>query len=104
MSKFKEKNAEDIKKIIEDEISNNSLPDCYSDFFNESLVPPVKCEYTDSFNDGKMIKLWLVLEEKITEGDGYKIVYNEDINEFGLAVSGVFIGYYGSFIDTVENM
>jgi hypothetical protein len=58
-----------------------------------------------------LVKLWLVLEEKPDTRNGYKIVYDERADQFGLAIaSGVpvrgdtFIGVYGSFLETLEAM
>jgi len=73
------------------------------------LLDPVLRQFEDSFNDGEVLKMWLVLEENPETLDGYKIVYDPEENEFGLALSGkgalpVFIGYYGSFVDTLEGM
>ena len=55
-------------------------------------------------------ELWLVLEERPGfEQRGYRIAYDEDENEFGLAIDGksgrlLVIGYYGDFMETVAAM
>jgi len=58
-----------------------------------------------------VVKLWLVLEEKPDTKDGYKIVYDEKADMFGLALAStspvpgeIFIGCYGSFLETLEAM
>jgi hypothetical protein len=77
-------------------------------------VPPELREY-DNLGGGRplvepppVIHLWLVLEENPEDCSGYKIVYGEQVEMFGLAVASgsrdVFIGYYGSFLDTYRGM
>ena len=55
--------------------------------------------------------VWLVLEERPVERDGYKIIFNEQRGLFGLASSGcpndpfpVLCGYYGDFPTTLASM
>jgi len=52
--------------------------------------------------------LWLVFEEGPTPGEGYMVVYDDGLNEFGLAVQGttdpVVIGFYGGFVETLKSM
>jgi hypothetical protein len=65
-------------------------------------------DFEDSFNKGEIVQLWLVLEERPDDKDGYKIVYDPSDNEFGLATPGtelpVLISFYGSFVETLEGM
>jgi hypothetical protein len=104
--------AAEVRKRIEDEIgkdwtrSNVDLRRCL-------LREPVLTTYTNSFFDPakpkdrrnrKQIKLWLVLEEDPLEKNGYKIVYDDREDLFGLACDGVFIGFGGNFINTLEGM
>jgi hypothetical protein len=56
-------------------------------------------------------EVWLVLEERPTSKDGYKIVFDESRKTFGLASSGFpsdlypcLCGYYGDFWTTFEGM
>ena len=73
-----------------------------------SLVEPELREYCDT--EGKNPeKLWLVLEEDPKGRKGYKIVYSEEMKMFGLAIrttkgQDMCIGYYGSFMETLEGM
>jgi hypothetical protein len=69
----------------------------------------VKRVYEDSFKEGETLGLWLVLEEIPESNSGYKIVFDEASGTFGLAISGaqdndVFIGFYGTFLETLEGM
>jgi len=74
------------------------------------VVPPVQRPYDDSFHDGKVLNLWLVLEEHPERKSGYKMVFDEERREFGLATDDsrtgrdAFIGYYGGFLETLNAM
>ena len=53
--------------------------------------------------------MWLVLEENPRTRGGYKIVFDEQRREFGLATreqSGrdVLLGFYGTFMETLDAM
>ncbi len=59
------------------------------------------------------MELWLVLEECPDTRNGYKIVYDENENMYGLAYSAEpdsvepeddLIGFYGSFLEALEDM
>lgn len=72
------------------------------------LSRPVCRTYLDSFNDNRPMEMWLVLEEDPDGHGAYEVVFDEARREFGLATSGkhrpVFIGYYGSFRETLAGM
>ncbi len=100
--------AEKIRKQIEEETKGNPFPSSENTLdLRKCLVEPVKKIYKDAASDEK-IELWLVLEECPDTLNGYKIVYDEAENEYGLAYSAEpeddFIGYYGSFLETLEGM
>jgi hypothetical protein len=55
------------------------------------------------------IELWLVLEEDPKDRKGYKIVFDETKRQFGLAMTqrngpDFLLGFYGTFMDTLESM
>jgi hypothetical protein len=70
----------------------------------------VKCRYEDTTpRKLGMIELWLVLEEDPVNRNGYKIAFDEERGDFGLACPGIdgheiFLGWYGSFWTTFEAM
>lgn len=70
--------------------------------------PPRRRIYADSFNADSPIELWLVLEEDPDNRGGYEIVFDELRGQFGLATTTkdvpVFLGWYGTFIDTLNGM
>lgn len=100
----------EVSEIIEHEINGNwSLSNAHGVDLKRCLVVPTKRVYEDSFNQGKTIELWLVLEEVPEDQSGYKIVFDVDTSMFGLAVKGfgnedVFLGFHGSFLETLEGM
>lgn len=74
----------------------------------ECLRYPVLRSFANSSTEGEEIELWLVFEEVLEAGQGYRVVYSENEQLFGLAVAGheqdVFIGFYGGFTDTLNAM
>jgi hypothetical protein len=74
------------------------------------VVPPLCKKVADSFHEGQLIDMWLVLEENPDTKLGYKIVFDDKRGQFGLAIddvregSLVFIGYSGTFLATLEGM
>ena len=69
----------------------------------------VSCQNTfPKLQDGRPLDLWIVLEETPGKKEGYLIAFDERTRKFGLVDWGgdvpVFLGYYGSFMDTLEGM
>lgn len=106
---------EAIRSLIEREVAGNwSLTNLHGCDLRRCLVSPELKEYDDCGGGRPLVEpypviyLWLVLEELPDDPDGYKIVYGEQTGMFGLAVSGsardIFIGYYGTFLETYESM
>ncbi|WP_421921179.1 hypothetical protein [Marinifilum sp.] len=102
-------NIEDVKNIIKEELKDNpDLSNAHGVELDRCLIEPVKQTYLDSFNDNREIRLWTVLEET-EDGNGYKIIYDQEDNMFGLGIKSnkdelVFIGYYGTFVETLKGM
>jgi hypothetical protein len=110
-------NAADVSRIVHDQIgANKTLPNSHGVELNRCLTSPVtikvihrkvlKGQIEDSVET-----VWLVLEERPSEKDGYKIVFNEQRGIFGLASIGfandpypVLCGYYGDFPTTLASM
>jgi hypothetical protein len=72
------------------------------------LNPHAKQLFVNSF-DNSEVHLWLVLEENPTEKSGYKIVFDEKTQMFGLATGSwegpdMYLGPYGTFLEALENM
>lgn len=101
--------AVEISEIIEQEIAGKwSLSNWHGVNLKRCLVEPVKQFYENTAPSKKPVELWLVLEETPEDKSGYKIVFDETNGLFGLAICGqkkdVFLGYYGTFLETLEGM
>ena len=101
---------EEVSKIIADEISKDwqhtNLHGCD---LQKCLVTPQRRLFSDARGEAKAREMWLVLEERPDTHSGYRIVFDEETREFGLAIEGkdgrdVCIGIYGSFIETFDGM
>jgi len=73
------------------------------------LRPPRRADFHDAF--GTAIALWIVLDEMPhSQTEGYLVVYDERERLFGLGVKSrtgerpCCIGFYGSFINTLNGM
>jgi hypothetical protein len=100
---------QELTRLIEEELAlagagfvwhGRSLREC--------LREPAKRRFLNSHANNAPEDLWLVFEEGPTSGEGYMVVYDEGLNEFGLAVHGttdpVLIGIYGGFVETLNSM
>ena len=107
--------AERIRNMIEEEIDGNwNMTNAHGVDLRKCLVDPVERVYLSSSQH--KVKLWLVLEEDPIERKGYKIVFNPRNGKFGLATTvmksndnfdtnfDLYLGQYGSFIETLEAM
>ena len=103
--------ASEVSRVVTDEIGDDwSISNAHGVDLKRCLVFPTKHDYRDSFNEGADISLWLVLEEVPEDNSGYKIVFDETTQRFGLATGDaqrqhdVFLGFYGTFLETLEAM
>ncbi len=105
-------NAAEVRKIVEAEIGGDrSMSNAHGVDLRRCLVQPRKVACRNTFprlEGGRPIELWIVLEETPGRRDGYLIVFDERKRVFGLADwdgdTPVFIGFYGSFINTLQGM
>ena len=104
-------NAEHLRARIEREIAGDwARTNAHGCDLKRSLVEPVELPFEDPLNSSMTVNLWLVLEEDPITRDGYKIVYDAELEQFGLAcrsTSGrnVYLGAYGgTFIEAFEAM
>lgn len=103
------KNAKEVTAIINAEIGENwNLSNAHGVDLHICILPPEKKAFTD-FTSGKVCELWLVLEEDPKGREGYKIVFDDTKGLFGLATTQIdgpdlFLGLYGSFLETLESM
>ena len=102
--------ATEVKAKIHAEIGDRwSFKNAHGVDLPSCLVEPELRVYCDWQETPIPDKLWLVLEEDPKEKKGYAIVYDDVIDAFGLAIAtdktrAMCIGYYGSFMETLEGM
>ncbi|HKO61507.1 MAG TPA: hypothetical protein VJV03_10135 [Pyrinomonadaceae bacterium] len=103
--------ASAISQIVRDEIAGNwSVSNAHGVDLKRCLVAPTRRDYADPIVDGRSLSMWLVLEEVPEDQSGYKIVFDEITHQFGLATGDsqrnhdVFLGFYGTFLETLEAM
>jgi hypothetical protein len=102
-------NAEEVSTIVKDDIGDRwEQANAHGVDLRTCLVTPEKKTYTQPVT-GEAIDLWLVPEEDPKTQKGYKIVFDETERLFGLATAqkngpDVFIGFYGTFMETLESM
>ena len=102
--------AEEIKQIIHEELKFE--PDIHNVFgldLTKCLREPVQEKYKASNDSKETYLLWTVFEER-TDRNGYKIFFDDEVKQFGLALQSdandelIDIGYYGSFLKTVYSL
>lgn len=100
--------AAEVRQLIEAELDNDWISTHWHGVdFNLCLCDPVKkiCVVGGS---EELIELWLVFDSSPQTKSGYIIVYDDTDDTFGLACHSdpynVFIGFYGSFKDTLIGM
>ena len=77
--------SEGLESIIKREISDIDLgTNSYGINWKECLIKPIKQKYF-SFDKSEVYDLWTVFEE-LPDGSGFKIVYDEKEEKFGLGV------------------
>jgi hypothetical protein len=102
--------AEEIQKIVDRELNEpeEELKSWNEEEVRRLLLKPVKHTYLDTFEEDSTMELWLILDERPGVPTSQKIVYDENENEFGLAGEKdgqpVFLGYYGTLVETLESM
>lgn len=91
--------ADSVRNRVLQELGDRRSTPHGWDFSQQLLDPPVLREYREP--DGSLAHHWVVLEES---ADGYHIIFDASVGTFGLATSGTVVGWYGTFINTVEGM
>lgn len=102
----------DVRAIVELELRGDWLQsNSHGVDLRACLVEPRRVSCRNTFpmlNGGQPLELWIVLEETPGSSDGYLIVFDDVQEKFGLADRNgnmpVFLGYYRSFINTLEAM
>ena len=102
--------AAEVYQIVEREILGDwSSSNAHGVDLKRCLInPPERRVYQESGTQQEM-HLWLVLEEMPDDHTGYSIAFDDAASMFGLATRGwhgeeIFLGYYGTFLETLEAM
>ncbi len=101
--------ASEIKEIIARELQVEPDHTNVSGLdLTKCLIEPTKQTYKESNDSNEPYELWTVLEER-EDKNGYKIYFDEETNQFGLAIKSdtealINIGYYGTFLKTLYSM
>jgi hypothetical protein len=97
-----------LRSKIESEIESYQFKHTTPEFAKSGLIAPKVISCIDPTNDNDEPESYtLVFIEG--DGDGYQIVFDESMNQFGLAVRNesdgyTFIGNYGTFCEALDNM
>jgi hypothetical protein len=100
----------DVRNRVEQEIAENwGRSNAHGVDLRTCLVDPRRQQYRDSFDQSRTLDLWLVLEEDTRTHGGYEIVFDDNNCQYGLATasrdgSRIFLGYYGTFLETLDAM
>jgi len=101
--------AEEVTKIVESELGNGrNRTNAHGCDLHTCLVEPYKQTFAGIRPEDEF-QLWVVLEERPGQQEGYLIVFDEDAEAFGLAVHGqkgkpTYISQCNSFIDAFDGM
>lgn len=99
-----------IKKRVELELQGRmDISNSHGVDLKRCLVEPYQETFEDSFREGELLDLYVVLKEDPINDAGYQIVCDSQTGRFGLSISGkgerrVFLGFYGSFLETLQGM
>ena len=102
----------DVRALVEAQIRGDwDRTNPHGVELRRSVVEPRKVWCRNTFprlKAGRPLDLWIVLEETPGTKAGYLIVFDERNGKFGLADwsddTVVFLGYHGTFLDTLDGM
>jgi hypothetical protein len=100
----------EVTQLIAQEIGSNwGHTNAHGLDLKVCLVTPELGAYCDPMDDARTFDLWRVLEEHPNTRSGYRIVFDERDRSFGLAMTDqhgrdVFLGSYGTFMETLDAM
>jgi hypothetical protein len=92
-------NSADVKHMILEEIGSARTNKFGWDFRGHLLDEPELHEYREP--DGSLISYWCVFREP---DDGYLIVYDEEMQMFGLVSSNTAVAWYSTFMNVLDGM
>ncbi len=79
------------------------------EWVTKHLAQPRKIEVLASINGHETIQVWLITDNVGHHDSAYRVVFDEQKDQFGLAVASAnqdhwYMGSYGSFAETVDSM
>lgn len=101
--------SEEVIHIINNEIKGIfDISNLHGVDLKKCMIKPVRQRYISSLDNNITFELWTVLEET-EDGKSYKIYYDEDESSFGLGMKGfdddlIYLGNYGTFLETLKGM
>jgi len=102
---------EKIKQIIKNELKGDfGISNSHGVDLIKCLVEPYLDTFEGSLHPEQHVDLYVVLKEFPDSEEGYQIVYFPKFNKFGLALgrykekTGIFLGIYGTFLETLKGM
>ena len=99
----------DVRNRVEQEIAEDGgRSNAHGVGLKRCLVDPRRHQSRDSFDEGRTLDLWLVLEEDTQTHGGYEIVFDETNCQVRSSRRRhgfrIFLGYYGTFLETLDAM
>ncbi|HEX3988382.1 MAG TPA: hypothetical protein VHZ30_03055 [Verrucomicrobiae bacterium] len=93
--------AADVTAAIERELLARPVSPKPGFDIRQCLTQPIRLRFVSQPGNDSW-DLWLVLEELPATKDGYKIVFDEYSKQFGVARGTTFLGFEGTFVQTLE--
>ena len=90
--------APDVTARIAAELASHELPRDFASDIRARLVTPTRSEFKLR-PENTVWDMWLVFQEPV---HGLRIVFDEHSKQFGVAEQDVFLGFYGTFIQTLD--
>lgn len=103
-------NAEEVRRRVENEIGDDwQRTNAHGCEFRRCLVKPALVECSRNSDGSEAVEVWVVLKENPDSDIGYRVVYCEKDDGFGLATKLVgnidwYMGSYGTFIKAYDAM
>jgi hypothetical protein len=97
------------KRILEELKDQGNISNFHGVDLTKSLVEPYRETFEVAFEEGETIELYVVLKERPNSNEGYHIACDPETWQFALTIGGnenrrIFLGFYGSFLDTFRGM
>jgi hypothetical protein len=101
---------QEVTKIIVDEIGDDwKHSNWHGCDMRVCLITPERRLFSHALDESKTREMWVVFEEHPDTHTGYRIFFDGETRQFGLAIEGkngrdIWLTYYGTFMQTFEGM